>query len=171
MSRPTRATFSMQSPGPRGFAQKHRSQSALSGRLTIAQRFIAGTRRISRRSPVKRTTERGQYRAAAFSRPLHGLDFLSFHPSSELLGYCQSSAARTDGSAGADVNVKADLFSVCRAVLSLMSCAQYLSLFNAISIWQVALSVGTSYEDGNTSRTISEISTVHRADQRHQCRR
>ena len=43
---------------------------------------------------VKRTTERVQHPAAAFSRPLYGLDFLRFHPSSELLGYCQSSALR-----------------------------------------------------------------------------
>ena len=28
----------------------------------------------------------------SFSRPLHGLDFFPFHPSSELPGYCQSSA-------------------------------------------------------------------------------
>jgi hypothetical protein len=57
-----------------------------SGRLTIAQRFIAGTRGSFATKSVKRTTEKDRHGAALFSRPLHGLDFLRFRPSSELLG-------------------------------------------------------------------------------------
>jgi hypothetical protein len=43
---------------------------------------------------VKRTTEKEQLnRGEHFSRPLHGLHILfARHPSSELLGYYQSSA-------------------------------------------------------------------------------
>jgi hypothetical protein len=68
-----------------------RYQSALRGRLTMAQRFIAGRRKLSIKS-VKRTTESASIPSLRFSRPLHGLAFLGSHPSSELLGYCQSSA-------------------------------------------------------------------------------
>ena len=45
---------------------------------------------------VKRTTEKVAYAVRPFSRPLHGLRFHSAsHPSSQLLGYCHSSASRT----------------------------------------------------------------------------
>ena len=66
----------------------------VSGRLTLAQRFIAGNERKFA-TEVRETDDWKGRREGAFSRPLHGLDFLRFHPSSELLGYCQSSAART----------------------------------------------------------------------------
>ena len=57
-----------------------------SGRLTIAQRFIAGTSGNFVTKSVKRTTEKDRHWAALFSGPLHGLDFVRFHPGSELLG-------------------------------------------------------------------------------------
>lgn len=63
----------------------------LCGRMTIAQRFIAGTKAFATKS-VKRTTE-------MLILPSAGrfTDYISFStcPSSELLGYCRSSATRT----------------------------------------------------------------------------
>ena len=40
----------------------------------------------------ERTTEKSRYLTDDFSRPLLGLEIRSRSPSSELLGYCQSSA-------------------------------------------------------------------------------
>ena len=50
-------------------------QSAFSGRLTIAQRFIAGKAMGFVTKSVKRTTEKNCYAVRPFSRPLHGLRF------------------------------------------------------------------------------------------------
>jgi hypothetical protein len=59
-----------------------------SGRLKIAQRFIAGNSSECGRPTEKEQLNKGEH----FSRPLHGLHILfARHPSSELLGYYQSS--------------------------------------------------------------------------------
>jgi hypothetical protein len=74
------------------------TESALSGRLKIAQRFIAGLSGVRETKPVKRTAEEirgsGGYDSAV--RFTDYKSFSSFSPSSKLLGYYHSSALRTD---------------------------------------------------------------------------
>jgi hypothetical protein len=83
---------------PNGFAKKKGGPKVrISGRLKIAQRFIAGIRGKPEMQSVKRTAERVEGLTVSFSRPLYGLQTLQhFYPSSELLGYYQSSALRTE---------------------------------------------------------------------------
>src|SRR5258706_6588695 len=71
-----------------------------SGRKTIAQRFVAGKGYFQEFQSAKRTTEAGRgfgSHKPPFSRPLHGLTGFQNYlaPSTEVLGYCHSSAART----------------------------------------------------------------------------
>lgn len=60
---------------PESSHKKEFDQSALSGRLTLAQRFIAGKPMGFATKSVKRTTEKSCYAVRPFSRPLHGLRF------------------------------------------------------------------------------------------------
>jgi len=55
--------------------------SPQSGRLKVAQRFIAGIGGKPEMKSVKRTAERAEGQALLFSRPLHGLKILrQFYP-------------------------------------------------------------------------------------------
>ena len=54
---------------------RNERQSALSGRLTIAQRLIAGKATGFATQSVKRTTEKSCHAVRPFGRPLHGLRF------------------------------------------------------------------------------------------------
>jgi hypothetical protein len=55
--------------------KKEFDQSAFSGRLTIAQRFIAGKAIGFAIKSVKRETEKSCHEVRLFSRPQHGLRF------------------------------------------------------------------------------------------------
>jgi hypothetical protein len=71
--------------------------SPQSGRLRVAQRFIAGIVGKTETKSVERTAEQSRESGPGFSRPFHGLRILQLSdPSSELLGYYHSSALRTD---------------------------------------------------------------------------
>jgi hypothetical protein len=71
-------------------------RSPRSGRLKIAQQFTAGIPFDQfKLESVKRTTEvRGGFEASVV-RFTDSVSHYAAHPSSELLGYCQPSAART----------------------------------------------------------------------------
>jgi CTP:molybdopterin cytidylyltransferase MocA len=83
--------------GVPSFAQRvGSSESASSGRLKIAQRFIAGDRPAFETKSVKRTAE-GVKGSIAIIQPSASrtTNPLALFPSSELLGYYHSSALRT----------------------------------------------------------------------------
>ena len=71
--------------------------SPRSGRLTIAQQFSAGRWTVTAPSPCNGRLLLSFGSSSAFSRPFHGLRSASANPSTQVLGYCQSSA-RADSS-------------------------------------------------------------------------
>ena len=76
--------------------QEEFDQSAFSGRLTIAQRFIAGKAMGFLPKSVKRTIENSCNAVRRSAVRYTDCVFTRSHPSSKLLGYCHSSAARTN---------------------------------------------------------------------------